>query len=87
MGNPFLNLSLDGFLKIGTVGALRVAAEESYHCMRTKWCPAPGCDFAVDFVMGSGNYDFVATVHTTSVGIVQRKLTVQWTVALWQCGF
>ncbi|KAJ8636760.1 hypothetical protein MRB53_011027 [Persea americana] len=34
MGNPFLNLSLDGFLKIGTVGALRVAAEESYHCVR-----------------------------------------------------
>ncbi|XXG61364.1 hypothetical protein AAC387_Pa04g3043 [Persea americana] len=33
MGNPFLNLSLDGFLKIETVGALRVAAEESYHCV------------------------------------------------------
>ncbi|RWR71966.1 putative E3 ubiquitin-protein ligase ARI8 isoform X1 [Cinnamomum micranthum f. kanehirae] len=24
---------------------------------KTKWCPAPGCEFAVDFVMGSGNYD------------------------------
>ncbi|XP_031249338.1 probable E3 ubiquitin-protein ligase ARI8 [Pistacia vera] len=24
---------------------------------KTKWCPAPGCDFAVDFVVGSGNYD------------------------------
>ncbi|XP_038986793.1 probable E3 ubiquitin-protein ligase ARI8 [Phoenix dactylifera] len=24
---------------------------------KTKWCPAPGCDFAVEFVMGSGNYD------------------------------
>eukprot|EP00268_Persea_americana_P044285 TRINITY_DN4476_c0_g1_i1.p2 TRINITY_DN4476_c0_g1~~TRINITY_DN4476_c0_g1_i1.p2 ORF type:complete len:109 (-),score=20.85 TRINITY_DN4476_c0_g1_i1:544-870(-) len=33
MGNPFLNLTLDGFLKIGTVGALRVAAEETYHCV------------------------------------------------------
>ncbi|RRT75962.1 hypothetical protein B296_00030705 [Ensete ventricosum] len=22
-----------------------------------KWCPAPGCEFAVEFVMGSGNYD------------------------------
>ncbi|OVA04605.1 zinc finger protein [Macleaya cordata] len=24
---------------------------------KTKWCPAPGCDFAVDFVVGSASYD------------------------------
>ncbi|ONK57944.1 uncharacterized protein A4U43_C09F5880 [Asparagus officinalis] len=24
---------------------------------KTKWCPAPGCEFAVEFVMGSGSYD------------------------------
>lgn len=24
---------------------------------KTKWCPAPGCEFAIDFVMGCGNYD------------------------------
>ncbi|XP_021772293.1 probable E3 ubiquitin-protein ligase ARI8 isoform X2 [Chenopodium quinoa] len=24
---------------------------------KAKWCPAPGCDYAVDFVVGSGNYD------------------------------
>jgi ariadne-1 len=24
---------------------------------KTKWCPAPGCEYAVDFVVGSGNYD------------------------------
>ncbi|KAK3229120.1 hypothetical protein Dsin_001001 [Dipteronia sinensis] len=24
---------------------------------KTKWCPAPGCDYAVDFVVGSGNFD------------------------------
>lgn len=23
----------------------------------TKWCPAPGCEFAVEYVMGSGSYD------------------------------
>ncbi|XP_058109680.1 outer envelope pore protein 16, chloroplastic isoform X1 [Magnolia sinica] len=34
MGNPFLNRTVDGFLKIGTVGASRVAAEETYHCIR-----------------------------------------------------
>ncbi|GAA0166554.1 hypothetical protein Leryth_019168 [Lithospermum erythrorhizon] len=31
LGNPFLNLTLDGFLKIGTVAAGKVAAEEVYH--------------------------------------------------------
>ncbi|GMH26678.1 hypothetical protein Nepgr_028521 [Nepenthes gracilis] len=31
MGNPFLNLTVDGFLKIGTVAAGRAAAEEAYH--------------------------------------------------------
>ncbi|CAD5166996.1 unnamed protein product [Musa acuminata subsp. malaccensis] len=24
---------------------------------KMKWCPAPGCEFAVEFVMGSGSYD------------------------------
>ncbi|XP_010528636.1 PREDICTED: probable E3 ubiquitin-protein ligase ARI8 [Tarenaya hassleriana] len=24
---------------------------------KTKWCPAPGCDYAVNYVVGSGNYD------------------------------
>ncbi|XP_042512110.1 outer envelope pore protein 16, chloroplastic-like [Macadamia integrifolia] len=33
MGNPFLNRTVDGFLKIGTVAAARVAAEETYHCV------------------------------------------------------
>ncbi|CAA7400458.1 unnamed protein product [Spirodela intermedia] len=26
---------------------------------KTKWCPAPGCEFAVDFVLGSGSYDII----------------------------
>uniref|UniRef100_A0A0D9W6L3 RBR-type E3 ubiquitin transferase n=1 Tax=Leersia perrieri TaxID=77586 RepID=A0A0D9W6L3_9ORYZ len=24
---------------------------------KTKWCPAPGCEYAVEFVMGGGSYD------------------------------
>ncbi|PKA55797.1 putative E3 ubiquitin-protein ligase ARI8 [Apostasia shenzhenica] len=24
---------------------------------KTKWCPAPGCEFAVDFIFGCGSYD------------------------------
>ncbi|KAJ4977929.1 hypothetical protein NE237_008709 [Protea cynaroides] len=34
MGNPLLNRTVDGFLKIGTVAATRVAAEETFHCLR-----------------------------------------------------
>ncbi|XP_057473776.1 outer envelope pore protein 16, chloroplastic-like isoform X1 [Actinidia eriantha] len=30
MGHPFLNLTVDGFLKIGTVGAAKTAVEETY---------------------------------------------------------
>ncbi|CAH9114459.1 unnamed protein product [Cuscuta epithymum] len=31
MGNPFLNHTVDAFLKIGTVAAVKTAAEESYY--------------------------------------------------------
>ncbi|VFQ76689.1 unnamed protein product [Cuscuta campestris] len=31
MGNPFLNHTIDAFLKIGTVAAVKTAAEESYY--------------------------------------------------------
>ncbi|KAG6767585.1 hypothetical protein POTOM_028795 [Populus tomentosa] len=24
---------------------------------KTKWCPAPGCDYAIDFAAGSGSFD------------------------------
>ncbi|KAF9677000.1 hypothetical protein SADUNF_Sadunf08G0061800 [Salix dunnii] len=26
---------------------------------KTKWCPAPGCDYAVDFIVGSGSFDVI----------------------------
>ncbi|XP_004487008.1 outer envelope pore protein 16, chloroplastic [Cicer arietinum] len=34
MGNPFLNLTVDGFLKIGAVAATRSVAEDTYHIIR-----------------------------------------------------
>uniref|UniRef100_A0A7N0V905 Uncharacterized protein n=1 Tax=Kalanchoe fedtschenkoi TaxID=63787 RepID=A0A7N0V905_KALFE len=34
MGNPFLNLTVDGFLKIGTVAATRSVAEDAYHVVK-----------------------------------------------------
>ncbi|KAM1095985.1 hypothetical protein FF1_010800 [Malus domestica] len=24
---------------------------------KTKWCPAPGCDYAINFIVGGGSYD------------------------------
>ncbi|XP_047056003.1 outer envelope pore protein 16, chloroplastic-like [Lolium rigidum] len=33
LGHPFLNRTADGFLKVGTVGACKVAAEETFHCL------------------------------------------------------
>ncbi|RRT39542.1 hypothetical protein B296_00048616 [Ensete ventricosum] len=46
MGNPFLNRTVDGFLKIGTVtnyvAASRVAVEEAYQCVR-RGCSAAAC--------------------------------------------
>ncbi|KAL3653147.1 Outer envelope pore protein 16, chloroplastic [Castilleja foliolosa] len=34
MGHPFLNLTVDGFLKIGAVAAAKVATEETYHVVK-----------------------------------------------------
>lgn len=28
-----------------------------YFISQTKWCPAPGCEYAVDYVIGSDNFD------------------------------
>jgi hypothetical protein len=33
MGHPFLNRTVDGFLKIGAVGACKVAAEDTFDCL------------------------------------------------------
>lgn len=34
LGNPLLNHTVDGFLKIGTVAATRAAAEEAYSVVK-----------------------------------------------------
>jgi hypothetical protein len=41
MGNPFLNRTVDGFLKIGAVGACKVAAEETFECLHRGACVRP----------------------------------------------
>ncbi|XP_052210894.1 outer envelope pore protein 16, chloroplastic-like [Diospyros lotus] len=34
MGNPFVNLTIDGFLKIGTVVVAKTMTEEAYHIVK-----------------------------------------------------
>ncbi|KAG2371318.1 Outer envelope pore protein [Vigna angularis] len=34
MGNPFLNLTVDAFLRIGTIAATRAGAEDTYHIIQ-----------------------------------------------------
>ncbi|RLN23605.1 outer envelope pore protein 16, chloroplastic isoform X2 [Panicum miliaceum] len=51
MGHPFLNRTVDGFIKIGTVGACKVAAEETFECLHK------GID-RYDFNFSSRNFSF-----------------------------
>ncbi|KAH1074535.1 hypothetical protein J1N35_026863 [Gossypium stocksii] len=38
-----------------------------------KWRPAPGCEYAVDFTVASGNLMSPASAHIAFVGIVLKK--------------
>ncbi|TVU37061.1 hypothetical protein EJB05_19028 [Eragrostis curvula] len=40
MGHPFLNRSVDGFIKIGAVSACKVAAEETFECLHRGTFPS-----------------------------------------------
>ncbi|KAK7263830.1 hypothetical protein RJT34_31427 [Clitoria ternatea] len=52
-----------------------------------KQCPY-GCEYAVTFDAGSGNYDVSCLcVHIAFVGIALRRFIDQWSVRLWQSGF
>ena len=44
MGNPFLNRTVDGFLKIG---ACKVAAEETFDCLHRGACVRASASFSV----------------------------------------
>lgn len=38
--------------------AVRLALTEEM-LLQVKWCPAPGCEYAVEFIPGMGAYDLV----------------------------
>ncbi|MBA0621217.1 hypothetical protein Godav_006863, partial [Gossypium davidsonii] len=52
------------------------------HRRMIKWCPAPGCEYAVDFTVASGNLMSPASAHIAFVGIVLKKLIAMLTARL-----
>jgi hypothetical protein len=67
------------------------------YVVQTKWCPAPGCEYAVEFIVGGGSYDvscgcsygFCWNVSSSwcSLFCYMSSRTSKWEVAWqnWQC--
>ncbi|KAL4314884.1 hypothetical protein AHAS_Ahas15G0129700 [Arachis hypogaea] len=91
----FLVLILGDLLETQHLGFLEGGWIDWFAVAYTKWCPAPDCEYAVNFDIGSENYVYLASVHIAFAGIkmcfwiynAQRKLIVQLIVALCQSGF
>ncbi|GAU17337.1 hypothetical protein TSUD_110540 [Trifolium subterraneum] len=58
MGNPYLNLTVDGFLKIGTVAATRALAEDTYHIVRKGTIAGVylGVEYGVERIRGTRDW-------------------------------
>ncbi|KAL7247509.1 hypothetical protein ACSBR2_002426 [Camellia fascicularis] len=58
MGNPFLNLTVDGFLKIGTVAAAKAAAEETYDIFKSGTIAGVyvGMEYGMERVRGTRDW-------------------------------
>ncbi|KAB5520319.1 hypothetical protein DKX38_024638 [Salix brachista] len=55
-GNPFLNVTVDGFLKIGTVAATKSLAEEAYHIVKGGNFSTPKMKHALKKMCKEGAY-------------------------------
>ncbi|XP_077217673.1 outer plastid envelope protein 16-1 [Tasmannia lanceolata] len=84
MGNPFLNRTVDGFLKIGTIGASRVAAEETYHSLRKGSISKHSVEHALKKMCKEGAYwGTVAGVYVgMEYGVERIRGTSDWKNAL-----
>ncbi|KAG2615942.1 outer envelope pore protein 16, chloroplastic-like [Panicum virgatum] len=73
MGNPFLNRTVDGFLKIGAVGACKVAAEETFECLHRGDVSKHKLEHALKKMCKEGAYwGTVAGVYVGMVYGVER---------------
>ncbi|KAM0836982.1 hypothetical protein ACQ4PT_061964 [Festuca glaucescens] len=61
LGHPFLNRTADGFLKVGAVGACKVAAEETFHCLHKGSVAGVyvGVEYGVDRIRGHRDWNAV----------------------------
>ncbi|KAF5446941.1 hypothetical protein F2P56_032535 [Juglans regia] len=89
MGNPFLNLTVDGFLKIGTVAATRAAAEDAYHVLRKGNISKHNLEHTLKKMCKEGAYwGTVAGVYLPSLGSLMRNegnvaMGAEGSIALW----
>ncbi|KAK2371020.1 Outer envelope pore protein 16, chloroplastic [Trifolium repens] len=84
MGNPFLNLTLDGFLKIGTVAATRALAEDTYHIARKGSISSNDFEKTLKKMCKEGAYwGAIAGVYVgTEYGVERIRGTRDWKNAM-----
>ncbi|KAK7272069.1 hypothetical protein RJT34_28448 [Clitoria ternatea] len=84
LGNPFLNLTLDGFLKIGTVAATRAAAEDTYHILQKRNISSHEFEKMLKKMCKEGAYwGTIAGVYVgTEYGVERIRGTRDWKNAM-----
>ncbi|XP_010521840.1 PREDICTED: outer envelope pore protein 16, chloroplastic [Tarenaya hassleriana] len=84
MGNPLLNLSVDGFLKIGAVGATRALAEDAYHVVKKGSISRNNVEHAFKNMCKEGAYwGSIAGVYMgTEYGVECIRGTRDWKNAM-----
>ncbi|XP_073104446.1 outer envelope pore protein 16, chloroplastic isoform X5 [Elaeis guineensis] len=89
MGNAFLNRTVDGFLKIGAVGASKVAAEETYDCLKKGKFSKDKLEDALRKICKEGVYWVTLSAGTTAgvyvgmeYGVERMRGTKDWKNAM-----
>ncbi|PKI36435.1 hypothetical protein CRG98_043217 [Punica granatum] len=82
MGNPLLNITVDGFLKIGAVAATRVAAEDAYHAFKRGSLSGDKIEHSLKKMCKEGAYwGTVAGVYAgMEYGVERIRGTRDWIV-------
>lgn len=80
MGNPLLNLTVDGFLKIGAVAATRALAEDTYHIARKGSVSSSDFEKTLKKTFKEGAYwGAIAGVYVgTEYGVERIRGTRDW---------
>ncbi|CAJ1955726.1 unnamed protein product [Sphenostylis stenocarpa] len=84
MGNPFLNLTVDAFVKIGTIAATRAVAEDTYHIIQKGNISSHDFDKTLKKMCKEGVYwGTIAGVYVgTEYGVERIRGTRDWKNAM-----